>query len=170
MLAMFTCINNATMNMGVQISFQVNVFIFFVYIPKNVIVESYDSSIVNFLRNYGAFGFWVPSYLPEICLGVGLEIQDLTSILKNSEASVLKTKFPSQSGFVFPLLPICINQFKFLILLSFTLTLTDSLTSLNTKETKSLKEIPLFSNHLPLSEIRSFSLLCLKPAKGFPSH
>ena len=36
-------------------SFQVSVFVFFVYIPKNAIVESYDSSIVNFLRNYGTF-------------------------------------------------------------------------------------------------------------------
>ena len=92
--------------------------------------------------------FWVLYYLPEKCLGVGLGIQDLTSILENSEASVLKTKFPSQSGFVFLLLSICINQFKFHTLLNFTLTLTDSLTSSNTKETKSLREIPPFSNHL----------------------
>ena len=43
-------INNAAMNIGMQISFQNSAFVFFGYIPKGGIAGSYGSSIFNFLR------------------------------------------------------------------------------------------------------------------------
>ena len=44
-------INNASMNIGVHLSFPISVFFFFRYIPRNKIGASYCSSIFNFLRN-----------------------------------------------------------------------------------------------------------------------
>ena len=46
-------INNAAMNIGVHllIPFQVSVFLFFWYIPRNEIAGSYGSSSSSFLRN-----------------------------------------------------------------------------------------------------------------------
>ena len=44
-------INNAVMNAGVRMSFQISVFIFFGFPPRSGIAGSYDSSILNFLRN-----------------------------------------------------------------------------------------------------------------------
>ena len=43
-------INNAAMNIGVHVSFQISVFGFFRYIPRRGIAESYGSSIFSFLR------------------------------------------------------------------------------------------------------------------------
>ena len=45
-------INNAVMNTGVHISFQISVFIIFGYIPRNGMAGSYGSSIFSFLRNF----------------------------------------------------------------------------------------------------------------------
>ena len=44
-------VQNAAIKMGVYISSQTSVFIFFGYIPKSRIVESYSSSIFSFLKN-----------------------------------------------------------------------------------------------------------------------
>ena len=44
-------INNAAVNTGVHVSFLINVFVFFRYIPRSGIARSYGSSIFSFLRN-----------------------------------------------------------------------------------------------------------------------
>ena len=44
-------VNNAAMNIGVHVSFQVSVFVFLRYIRRGGIVGSYASSIFSFLRN-----------------------------------------------------------------------------------------------------------------------
>ena len=43
-------VNNAAMKIGVDVSFQISVFVFG-YIPRSRIARSYDSSIFNFVRN-----------------------------------------------------------------------------------------------------------------------
>ena len=50
---MLAVVNNAAMNIGVHISFQINVlvFVFFREVPRSGIVGSYGSSIFNFLKN-----------------------------------------------------------------------------------------------------------------------
>ena len=44
-------VNNDATNTEVHVSFQIHVFGFFQYIPRNGIGRSYDSSIFRFLRN-----------------------------------------------------------------------------------------------------------------------
>ena len=48
---MLALVNNAAMNIGVPVSFQIGVFGFFGYIPKSGIAGSYGSSIFSFLRS-----------------------------------------------------------------------------------------------------------------------
>ena len=43
-------VNSAAMNIGVHVSFQISVFVFFRYIPRSGIAGSYGSSIFSFLR------------------------------------------------------------------------------------------------------------------------
>ena len=45
-------INAAATNIGVYISFQISIFVFFGYIPKSGITGSYGSSRFSFLRNF----------------------------------------------------------------------------------------------------------------------
>ena len=45
-------LNNTAINTGVYVSFQISVFVFFRYIPRDRIVESYTGSIFNFLQNH----------------------------------------------------------------------------------------------------------------------
>ena len=44
-------INSADMNTGVNISFQIRVFVFSEYMPRIRIVRSYWNSVFSFLRN-----------------------------------------------------------------------------------------------------------------------
>ena len=56
------------MSMGVHISFQINVFIFFRYISRSVIRGSYGSSNFSFLRNQYCFlyGWHQFTFLPRV--------------------------------------------------------------------------------------------------------
>ena len=45
-------VNNALRNIEVHVSFQISVFVFFRYILRSGIIESYFSSIFSFLRNF----------------------------------------------------------------------------------------------------------------------
>ena len=44
-------VNNAVVNVGMYVSFQISVLIFFGYIPRTGVSGSYGSSIFSFLRN-----------------------------------------------------------------------------------------------------------------------
>ena len=44
-------VNNASMNIGVHLSFRISVFLFFRYMPSSGRAESYSNSIFSFLRN-----------------------------------------------------------------------------------------------------------------------
>ena len=45
-------VNNAAVNTDVHVSFQISVFVFFGYVPRNEIVGSYGSSVFRFLKNF----------------------------------------------------------------------------------------------------------------------
>ena len=45
-------VNNAVMNMGIQITVRVSVSVPFGYIPRSGITESYGNSMFNFLKDH----------------------------------------------------------------------------------------------------------------------
>ena len=45
---LLTIVNNAVVNIGIQVSAQIPVFSYFEYIPRNRIAESYGDSMFNF--------------------------------------------------------------------------------------------------------------------------
>ena len=51
-------VNNATMNVGVYVSFQISVFVFFVYLLSSGNAGSFDSSIFSFLRSLHTVPEW----------------------------------------------------------------------------------------------------------------
>ena len=54
------------MNIGVYVSLQISVFIFFVYIPRSGIARSYDSSIFSFFPHFSTVA--APIYIPRILI------------------------------------------------------------------------------------------------------
>ena len=50
-LHILAIVNNTAVNIGVHISFQINVFVFFGYILRNGVAGSYGGSVFRFLRN-----------------------------------------------------------------------------------------------------------------------
>ena len=64
-------VSNATMNTGVHVSFQISVFVFFRYIPRSGIAESYGSSIFSFEKLPYSFPQWLHQFTspPTMCKG-----------------------------------------------------------------------------------------------------
>ena len=63
----FAIVNNSAMNMGICMYFWVRIFIFFRYIHKSRISESYGGSIFNFLRTlHTIFMKATPIYIPTV--------------------------------------------------------------------------------------------------------
>ena len=49
---MLAIVNNAAVNIGVHVCFQISVFGFFSYIPRSGVAGSYGSSVFSFLHYY----------------------------------------------------------------------------------------------------------------------
>ena len=63
MLPFLAVVNNAAMNIGVHVSFQISVCAFFEYLPRSVIPWACGSSIFNFLCIFLTVSLAVPIYL-----------------------------------------------------------------------------------------------------------
>ena len=64
-LHMLAIVKNASMNIGVHVSFRISVFIFFRYTPKSGIAGSHSSSIFSFLGTSILFStVAAPMYIP----------------------------------------------------------------------------------------------------------
>ena len=63
-------VSNATLNIGVHASFQIRVFVFSIYVPKNGIVGSYDNSVFSFQRPTILLSIMAaPIYIPTNSVG-----------------------------------------------------------------------------------------------------